>query len=336
MHDIFGLRRGTFAGNKEAFENCIHPRDLKRVQEAIVRCIDSPDSDLDVDYRIVWPEGHQRHITERGAVLRDDKGRPVRISGVCLDITERKESEQKLKKYATQLEASNRELEEFAYIISHDLQEPLRTLQFFSDSLQTDLGDQLEEQPRRDLQFVADAAERMQHLVRDLLNLSRAGRTALKRTDVSLQDCVDQAVLALDTRIRECSATIEHSDLPTVSGDKTLLTQLFQNLISNAIKFVPPDTPPHVRISSQRREGSWIIGVQDNGIGIKPDYAKKIFAPFQRLHASSEYEGTGIGLAVCRKVVQRHGGTIWVDSEPGEGAHFRFELPASESGSKSE
>jgi PAS domain S-box-containing protein len=258
--------------------------------------------------------------------LRNAQGEVFAVAGISTDITERRRAEEQLQLYAARLEATNRELEEFAYIVSHDLQEPLRTLSFFSDSLQHELGDILPEQSRQDLRFITTAAERMQQLVRDLLALSRAGRADLKRERVNLAECVQAALTALSTRLKETSAAIEVGELPEVFGDRTLLTQLFQNLIGNAVKFAGPQTP-QVSISAQRREGSWVVGVRDNGIGIKPEYAQKIFAPFQRLHAQAEYEGTGIGLAICRKVVQRHGGKIWVDSVPGEGAHFQFELP---------
>lgn len=327
MHDIFGLRRDTFGGTHAAFLSHLHEADAGRTEEALARCIDHPDEDLDVDFRVRWPEGTLRDVTCRGAALRDDQGKTVRVTGVCLDISERKLAEQQLKKYAKRLESTNRELEEFAYIVSHDLQEPLRTLQFFSDSLQSDLGATLEEQPRRDLQFIADASQRMQQLVRDLLTLSRTGRTTLNKDAVPLADCVHDAMAALSNRIRETEANIEVEELPQVVGDRTMLTQVFQNLIGNALKFVRPDTTPHVIVRAEVRDSTCLVCVIDNGIGIKEDYAEKIFAPFRRLHSASEYEGTGIGLSICRKVVRRHGGDISVRSNPDGGSQFCFELP---------
>ena len=327
MHDIFGLRRDTFEGTHAAFLSHLHEADAGRVEEALLRRIDHPDEDLDVDFRVRWPEGTLRDVTCRGAALRDDRGKTVRITGVCLDITERKLAEQQLKSYAKRLESTNRELEEFAYIVSHDLQEPLRTLQFFSDSLQTDLAAELDEQPRRDLQFIAEAAERMQQLVRDLLTLSRTGRTELNKDTVCLADCVNDAVTALSNRIRETNANVEVESLPQIIGDRSMLTQVFQNLIGNALKFVEPGTTPHVVVRAEMKESTCLVCVIDNGIGIKKDYAEKIFAPFRRLHTASEYEGTGIGLAICRKVVRRHGGDISVDSNPQGGSRFCFELP---------
>ena len=327
MHDIFGMPRGSFAGTSEAFFDCLHPEDLERVRQAVQSSIDQKEIDLDVDFRIVWPDGTVRHITSRGAAVRGEDKRPARVAGVCLDITERKHAEQQLKEYASRLEATNRELEEFAYIISHDLQEPLRTLQFFSDSLQVNLKDQLDEQSRADLQFITDAAQRMQQLVRDLLALSRTGRAEMKKDRVPLQACLDDAMSALSNRVRETGATVDIGDLPEVRGDRVMLTQVFQNLIGNAFKFVPEATSPHVSVTAHSRDGMCEVCVADNGIGIKPEYAKKIFAPFQRLHASAEYEGTGIGLAICRKVVRRHGGRIWVDPSGEAGAKFCFALP---------
>lgn len=325
MHAIFGRPPGTFSGTYADFERCLHAEDVQRVKAEAEKSLQTCNI-FDVDYRIVWPNSEVRYITARAAVQCDEAGQAQRMTGVCLDISERKLAEEQLQTYAERLEETNRELEEFAYIVSHDLQEPLRTLSFFSDVLQTDLSDILPEQSRQDLQFITAAAERMQQLVRDLLALSRAGRADLKREPVQLGDCVQVALTALGTRLKESQAVVEVGPLPLVQGDRTLLTQLFQNLIGNALKFVDKP-PPRVRISAHQSDGAWVVGVRDNGIGIKPEYAQKIFAPFQRLHGQGEYEGTGIGLAICRKVVQRHGGTIWVESQPGEGAHFLFELP---------
>ena len=330
MHDIFGLRRKTFEGTHAAFLAYVHQDDSSRVDDAMRQCVTHPDDDLDIDFRVRWPESNLRDVTCRGAALRNDQGQAVRVTGVCLDITERKLAEKKLKDYAKRLEGSNRELEEFAYIVSHDLQEPLRSLRFFSDSLQIDLGDTLADEAKRDLQFIADAAERMQQLVRDLLELSRTGRTKFEKANVQLSKCVDDAVIALSNRIQETGANVEVADLPAVIGDQTMLTQVFQNLIGNALKFTKPGESPHIVVDADSIDSTCQIHVADNGIGINKDYAKKIFAPFQRLHAASEYEGTGIGLAICRKVVRRHGGDIWVDSNPGGGSRFCFELPLAE------
>ena len=165
----------------------------------------------------------------------------------------------------------------------------------------------------------------MQTLIQDLLALSRAGRVAKKREKVSLDECADRALEALAMRVKETGAQITRDKLPEVWGDSTLLTELYQNLIGNALKF-SGDQRPIIRLTFEEREGDQIFGVKDNGIGIEPKYAQQIFQPFRRLHGRAEYEGSGIGLAICRKIVERHRGKIWVDSEPGKGAHFLFTI----------
>jgi light-regulated signal transduction histidine kinase (bacteriophytochrome) len=248
------------------------------------------------------------------------------------DITEHKRAEEALAERTVQLERTNRELvslnaelDDFTNVASHDLQEPLRTLTAFSDLLRKDLNQSLPERAAQDLGFITDAARRMQTLIQDLLALSRASRVAKKREKVSLGECVDRALEALAIRMKETAAQVTRDELPEVWGDSTLLTQLYQNLIGNALKFCG-DQPPLIRLTAEEREGYPVFGVKDNGIGIEPKYTQQIFQPFRRLHGRAEYEGSGIGLAICRKIVERHGGKIWVDSEPGKGAHFRFTI----------
>jgi len=246
------------------------------------------------------------------------------------DITERRRAEKALADRTIQLERTNRKLailnadiDEFTNVASHDLQEPLRTLIAFSDLLRKDLGDSLPEQAVKDLAFITNAAKRMQKLIQDLLALSRTGRVAKKREKVSLDECVDRALEALAMRVKETGAQITRDKLPEVWGDSTLLRELYQNLIGNALKF-SGDQRPIIQLTFEESDGDQIFGVKDNGIGIEPKYAQQIFRPFRRLHGRAEYEGSGIGLAICRRIVERHRGKIWVDSEPGKGAHFRF------------
>jgi light-regulated signal transduction histidine kinase (bacteriophytochrome) len=266
------------------------------------------------------------------APVLDEKGNLIGYRGIDRDITERKRAEEALADRTVQLERMNRELaalnaelDEFTYVASHDLQEPLRTLTAFSKLLQKDLGQSLPERAAQDLGFITNAAERMQTLIRDLLALSRAGRVAKKREKVSLSKCADQALEALAMRVKERGAQIKRDKLPEVWGDSTLLTELYQNLIGNALKF-SGDQRPIIQLTFEEKDGEQIFGVKDNGIGIEPKYAQQIFQPFRRLHGRAEYEGSGIGLAICRKVVEWHGGKIWVESEPGKGAHFRFTI----------
>ena len=226
---------------------------------------------------------------------------------------------------STELGRLNGELEQFASVAAHDLQEPLRKLVSFSELLEEDLGSSLTEEAGQDLYYIKDSARRMQGLVSDLLRLSQAGSGPLKLEEVSLQECVHQALEALSLRIEETQADVSMDPLPFVQGDATLLVQLFQNLIGNALKFVG-DRKPNIRVTCIHDGERTVLGVRDNGIGMEPDYAERIFAPFERLHGRSEYEGTGIGLAISRKVVERHGGEIWVDAALGKGCHFRFVL----------
>jgi signal transduction histidine kinase len=220
-----------------------------------------------------------------------------------------------------ELALQNRELEEFAYVASHDLQEPLRKLVAFCGLLRRDLGDS--ERASRDLRFIEESATGMQKLVDDLLELSRTGRSGLKRELISLEVCALSAIDALQITIERTGAEIERDALPEQWGDPRLLTQLYQNLIGNALKF-SGGRPPKIRLTSKYEGQHWTLGVKDNGIGVPPQYAEQIFKAFQRLHARDEYEGSGIGLAICRKTVERHGGKIWVESAPGEGSHFLF------------
>jgi PAS domain S-box-containing protein len=253
--------------------------------------------------------------------------------GVQVDVTQRNRDAKSLAERTRELEranedllASNAELDEFTRIASHDLQEPLRKLIAFSEILARDLGGQVPERAARDLRHITDAAQRMQALVRGLLTLSRAGRSAMKCEHVSLDQCLDRALDVLALRIEETGATIRRDKLPIVWGDGLLLTQLYQNLIANALKFAG-DAPPDIHLTASEENGRMVFGVADRGIGLKPEYADQIFQPFKQLHSRTEYEGAGIGLAICRRIVERHDGEIWVESELGEGAHFRFTLP---------
>ncbi|MFN0022109.1 MAG: sensor histidine kinase [Pirellulaceae bacterium] len=235
--------------------------------------------------------------------------------------------EQEVARRTTDLEKKNKELDEFNYVASHDLQEPVRKLISFSKLLEQDAGSALGERARRDLTFIVDAATRMRNLIQDLLSLSRAGRTAMKVEPISLDKCVTQALDALDMRVQETQAQIDYPSLPWVAGDSTLITQLYQNLVGNALKFIPPDRKPKISLSADCRGDHWELAVSDNGIGIKPEHLERLFKPFQRLHGRNEFEGTGIGLAICKKAVERHGGTIWVESQPGTGSQFKFTIP---------
>ena len=459
IHPLFGLEPGAFGGTYEAFLSMLHARDRQRVAAEIKQATEQ-DAPYDTEYQVVWPDGSLHELGSRGKVYRDEEGKPVRMTGVCWDmtahkraeealarernllrtlvdnlpdyifakdaesrfilnntahlrllradtqddvagktdydifprqlaaqyfndeqaivqsgeslvnreesvvteqgekhwllttkvplkdaqgdiagivgmsrnITERKQMAEALKRHAVLLEQANRdlaarnkELDEFTYIASHDLQEPLRKLTAFSDMLLEDMQKNDESEVRQDLKVITSAAERMQRLVRDLLALSRSGRRSMNVEDVPLDECVDSALDALEIRVAETGAEIARGALPVVRGDKGLLVQLYQNLIGNALKF-HGEAAPRIELRAEKVKDHWELAVQDNGIGLKPEYAEQIFSPFRRLHHRNEYEGTGIGLAICRKIVERHAGTIWVKSELDKGACFKFTL----------
>jgi signal transduction histidine kinase len=252
---------------------------------------------------------------------------------------ERKRIEERLKrshaevaKHAKELEQLNRRLEEqnadldqFNHMISHDLREPIRHLMLFSQKLRNSAGEGLPEKAGRDLQLVFAAAQRMENSISGLQTLSQASRGDIRRTPVSLDFCLRAAMADLEESFSERGAVVSFEPLPEVEADATLLTLLLRNLISNALKYCP--TQPRIHVTAEHNGAQWVFGVRDNGIGIDPRYADRIFEPFQRLHGREEYGGgSGLGLAICQKIVAGHGGRIAVDSKLGEGAHFRFTL----------
>ena len=245
--------------------------------------------------------------------------------------TKVQERTQALELRAQELERSNEELQQFAYVASHDLQEPLRTISSFTELLGEEYRDRLDEEAHEYIDFITDGAVRMQQLIKDLLAYSRVGRGE-NFSAISCSDVLQKVLDSLKLSIQECSATITCDHLPDLVADASQIQQLFQNLISNALKF-RGKAPPRIHISAALRGREWEFCVRDNGIGIDPDYFEQIFEIFQRLHTRRHYAGTGVGLAICRKIVQRHGGHIWVGSVQGQETSLYFTLPVSE-GSK--
>nr|WP_169806369.1 ATP-binding protein [Herbidospora sakaeratensis] len=239
-------------------------------------------------------------------------------------------AQQALADQAAELKRSNSELEQFAYVASHDLQEPLRKVSSFSQMLEQRYGDQLDDRAKQYIKFAVDGAKRMQLLINDLLDFSRVGRVTGDRVPTSTADALQTALDNLTVRIEDTGATVVHDDLPMVSGNKLLLTQLFQNLVGNAIKF-RSEEPPQIVVTAERKDGMWEFACSDNGIGVDAKYADRIFLIFQRLHPRDVYPGTGIGLALCRKIVEYHGGRIWLEESPDhKGTTFRFTLEATD------
>ncbi|MBD1880058.1 PAS domain S-box protein [Coleofasciculus sp. FACHB-T130] len=292
--------------------------DEKGIQELAATGICSP---FEKEY--IRKDGSRIPVLLGGAVLEGSQDK-----GVCfvIDITERKRMEEALFKQAQELARSNAELEQFAYVASHDLQEPLRMVASYTQLLSRRYKGRLDEDADDFIDFAVDGANRMQRLIQDLLEYSRLGTRSREFEMVDCDRSFEEAIANLQIAIAESNATVTHDPLPSVRGDATQLGQLLQNLIGNGIKF-RKDAPPQVHVSAQTSENEWVFSVRDNGIGIAPAHQARIFVIFQRLHARETYPGNGMGLAICKKIVDRHGGRIWVDSEWGQGSVFYFTIP---------
>jgi two-component system, LuxR family, sensor kinase FixL len=277
-------------------------------------------------------------VLNEDTMIYDADGRITGIRSTLQDITARKKAEEQLRIFNEKLQQSNRELQDFAYVASHDLQEPLRKVQAFSDRLKTKYGDRLEGDGLDYLERMRSAANRMQLLIQDLLTFSRVSTQARPFAKVDLNAITREVLSDLEVKIEETGSTIVIDELPRLDADPTQMRQLMQNLVGNALKFRQMDTPPVINIYSKAVKAngnglgkSYQVFVKDNGIGFDEKYTDKIFAVFQRLHGRAEYEGSGVGLAICRKIVERHNGNITAQSRPGEGATFAFTIPLKQS-----
>jgi light-regulated signal transduction histidine kinase (bacteriophytochrome) len=243
------------------------------------------------------------------------------------DISTAKQAEIDLQGYAAKLEQSNRDLQEFAYIASHDLQEPLRKVLAFGDRLVNKYGDSLDETGRDYLKRMRDASQRMQTLINDLLTFSRVSTRAQPFARVDLNEVIKEVVSNLENQIDRTQGKVEFGKLPVIEADPTQMYQLLQNLINNGLKFHQEEKPPTIKVTASNAREKCKISVKDNGIGFEMQYLDRIFKPFQRLHGRQEYEGSGMGLAICRRIVERHSGEITAYSAPGEGSAFIITLP---------
>jgi light-regulated signal transduction histidine kinase (bacteriophytochrome) len=271
-------------------------------------------------------------IDDSAAPIRDKQGRLLGIILVFRDITARRqaedtlrESEQRWRTLAAKLQRVNEELQQFAYIVSHDLKEPLRNIAQLVTFLAEDYQNQLDAQANVYITRTVAATQRLQQMLNDLLAYTQVGGRDFAFIPVDCEALLTTVLEDLEVTIAERDATITHDPLPTLGGEATHLGQVFQNLIGNALKFCGKE-PPRIHVSAQRDGTHWRFGVRDNGIGIDPHQATRLFQVFQRLHTRSEYPGTSIGLAICKKIVERHGGRIWMESTPGQGATFFFTL----------
>jgi PAS domain S-box-containing protein len=308
----------------EQWLNFVHPEDRARTWELWNRFLRGEGA-YDLEHRLRRADGEYRWFKTRGVPIRDEHGNIMKIFGTSTDIDHKIRAEESLRKLGEQLQRSNQELEQFAYVVSHDLREPLRTISGFLGLVRkrcTGVDPEAEEF----IHYAVDGANRLDRMIHDLLEYSRIQRQKTDLQPLALTDILRQVTEDLRLLIEDRAVGITHEVLPMVRGDGGQLYRLLQNLISNAITYCR-DRKPEIRLRAASQDAQWRISVQDNGIGIEPAHQDRIFQIFQRLHTQQEYPGTGIGLAICKKIVERHGGRIWVESEPGKGSTFYFTLP---------
>lgn len=318
------------------WESFIHPDDLSRYEQSLNKILNDAQTDtMQIEYRIQPDNEEYRHIVDRGIIMRNEDNKPFRMVGAITDLTEQKEYQAELERINKKLDArarelsiSNSELEQFAYVASHDLQEPLRMVTSFLTQLEKKYKDQLDEKALTYINFAVDGGKRMRRIILDLLEFSRVGKYQDDPNDIDLNHIVDEAIKLHHRAIESSQATVTVTDtLPTIKGHRSPVLQLFQNLIGNALKYCSDNVKPEITISVTSINNHYQFTVKDNGIGIDSKYHDKIFVIFQRLHSRDEYSGTGMGLAIVKKIIDSFGGKIWLESEVGKGSAFYFTLP---------
>jgi PAS domain S-box-containing protein len=372
LEALYGLPAGGFEGKYENWVQRVHPDDLQTAEENLSAAV-AGGPPYNIEFRVLWPDATEHWLLGKGEITSyDEQGRPLRMIGVNIDISERKKAElqlalmyqnlqdlnatleakveqrtEVLHQLNTELQRSNQELQDFAYVASHDLQEPLRKIQAFGNLLEEEYGQDLGG-GKAYIDRMRNAATRMRILIDDLLTFSRITTKAAPFTQIDLNAVVRQVIDDVEPRLQATHGYIEAQSLPIIEADFGQMHQMFQNLIVNALKFHRPDVPPMVRVFAETREipsvelatnsqpvpQYCLIFIEDNGIGFDEKYLDRIFTVFQRLHGKSDYEGTGIGLAVVRKIVERHDGTITAKSSVGKGTTFIITLPVAQQKTK--
>ncbi len=314
----------------QGWADAIHPDDRPVVRDTWQAAL-AADQPQQVEHRLRAADGQYRWHLSRAVPLRDDTGLIVKWFGTATDIHDARLAHEGLRQLTDELARSNQDLEQFAYVASHDLQEPLRMVTGYLQLIERRYGEKLDDSAHEFIAFAVDGAARMQTLIQDLLAYSRVGTRGKTPQPVPVADALQAVQKDLAAKIAETGAQLTAGALPVVQADPTQLRQLLTNLVGNALKFTAPDRPARIHVDARRDGPLWEITVADNGIGIEPEYRDRIFVIFQRLHGREAYEGTGLGLAICKKIVERHGGRIWVTSTPGEGSCFHFTLPPGQS-----
>lgn len=326
---MLGYSPDEWSKNPYFWKEIIHPDDWNETVQRSTEIFEMGQSGI-IQFRCVTRDGQIKHIEAYSTVLKDADGNHIGACGAMMDITERKQIEEAINQYAEELRRSNEELEQFAYVASHDLQEPLRMVTSYLQLIEKRYANQLDNDAREFIDFAVDGATRMKTLINDLLAYSRVQRSTAEFASVQMQTVVEQVLRNLQLAIEDNEAVITYDDLPRITANQAQMVQLLQNLIGNALKF-RSKAPPKIHIGVQRERNHWLFSVHDNGIGIESEYLDRIFVIFQRLHVRDQYPGTGIGLAICKKIVENHSGQIRVESQPGIGTTFYFTIPTRQS-----
>jgi PAS domain S-box-containing protein len=325
LEQLYGLSPGSIKTYQD-WRQLTHPDDIVKIESERDDKI-AKHEPFDLEFRIFHKSGDMRWLSARGGAIYNKKGDVVRVLGINTDITEHKQAEEQVILRTEELAKSNADLKQFAYVASHDLREPLRMITSFLQLLERRYKNQLDEEAKEYIGFAVDGALRLDDMIKDLLEYSRITRIERCYSNVNFEEVLDHTLTNLDALIEEKNAMITHDPLPSIFADEHLMLRLFQNLLSNAIKY-HGEEPPRVHVSAVKEGEVHVFSVKDNGIGMDSKYLEKIFTIFKRLHKKDEYEGTGIGLSIAQKIVHRHGGEIWAESNLGEGSTFYFTLPS--------
>ncbi|OOG76526.1 PAS domain S-box protein [Algoriphagus sp. A40] len=331
---LFGINLELEGNSPEIWRKRVHPEDFEAVQNILYQLLHQKDQNyFESEYRFQRKDGSYAYVMDKATLIRNKAGEPIRVVGAMMDITQRKNYEESLKKLNEELavsnrelEISNKELEQFAYVASHDLQEPLRMISSFLGLIERKYKDQLDEKGIQYIHFAVDGARRMREIILDLLEFSKVGNSSESKKPTNTNELVHEVLLLNNKLIQEKNATIHVGQLPDIYCHSNSIIQLFQNLISNGLKYQPAGKKPEIRINGTEFDNEWQFSVQDNGIGIDPEFKDKIFVIFQRLHQKDQFSGSGIGLAICKKIVEFHGGKIWVESSLDNGSTFFFTI----------
>jgi PAS domain S-box-containing protein len=328
VEKMLGYSRDEWLNTPQFGEKIIHPDDLASSQREAQAIYEGGEMSAAIQFRCIAKNGRVIPVEAHYTILTDETGKTIGTCGLIMDISQRKADENALKQSALDLSRSNEQLEQFAYVASHDLQEPLRMITSYLQLLERRYKNQLDQDASDFIAYAVDGATRMKALINDLLMYSRVKTSEQNFERFESRTALEQAMTNLQIQIKESGAQISYDGLPPIVGNEAQVVQLFQNLLSNSIKF-RKDAAPAIEIKAVQNDKMWTFSVHDNGIGIEPQYMERIFVIFQRLHTKDRYPGTGIGLAICKKVVEHHGGRIWAESIPGAGTTFWFTIPSS-------